>query len=181
LQRNIEEGKLPLDTVSAKAETIVNHLKDATIEARGLAAGLYPVNIEEYGLAPALKKLANDTTQRFPVACSFECSEPVVLADARAAAHVYRIAQEAVSNAIRHGKAESVLISLAATDHLITLKIEDNGEGKLKELKSTGMGLRTMNYRARAIGGSLEIRQHPRRGIELICSFPNQQRAEFKE
>ena len=175
LQRNVEEKKLAPDTISAKAGEIVDLLKDATNEARGLAAGMYPVNIEEYGLAPGLKKLAADTALRFRIACKFECTGSIVLVDNRAAAHVYRITQEAVSNAIRHGKAKLVLISLAAAGGWITLKIEDNGVGLLKDMEPTGMGLKTMNYRARSIGGSLEIRQHPQRGIEVICSFPNQQ------
>jgi len=173
LQRNLDEENLTPDAVSAKAESIVNLLKEATNEARGLAAGMYPVNIEEYGLAPGLEKLADDTAERFHVACKFECAEPIVLADNDVAKHVYRITQEAVSNAIAHGKAESVVITLAAIDNQVTLKIEDNGEGVLTEFEPTGMGLKTMNYRAHAIGGSLEIRQRPEHGIEVICSFPN--------
>jgi signal transduction histidine kinase len=67
-----------------------------------------------------------------------------------------------------------VLITLAAAGEQITLKIEDNGEGTLKEMNLRGMGLQTMNYRARSIGGSLAIRQRPRRGMAVICSFVNQ-------
>ena len=180
LQRNLDEEKLSPDAVSAKAESIVNLLKKATNEARGLATGMYPVNIEEYGLAPGLKKLADETAQRFHIACKFECAEPIVLADNDVAKHIYRITQEAVSNAIRHGKTESVVITLAAINNRVTLKIEDNGQGVLTEFKPTGMGLKTMNYRAHAIGGSLEIRQRPENGIEVICSFPNQQGPEAR-
>jgi len=178
LQRNLNEEKLSPDAVSAKAESIVNLLKEATNEARGLAVEMYPVNIEEYGLATGLEKLASDTARRFHIACRFECAAPVVLTDNRAAAHLYRITQEAVNNAIRHGKAESMVISLAAAGDRITLRIEDNGIGRLQDIASTGMGLKTMTYRARSIGGSLELRQCPERGIAVICSFPNQQAPE---
>jgi PAS domain S-box-containing protein len=178
LQRNIEDEKLPSAAVSAKAETITNLLKDATNEARCLALGMYPVNIEEYGLALALEKLAADTVERFQIRCKFKSAAPVMLADKQAAAHVYRITQEAVSNAIRHGKAELVLITLAIVGEQITLKIEDNGLGKLERLKPIGMGLKTMNYRARAIGGSLEIRQRARGGLAVICTFSNQGKPE---
>jgi len=174
LQRNLEEEKLPVGTAVAKADTIANLLKEAINEARGLAAGMYPVNIEEYGLAPALEKLAADTAQRFRINCKFKCAESVVLADTRAAAHLYRITQEAVSNAIRHGGAGLVQISLGTAGGQITLKIEDDGMGQLKDMEPTGMGLKTMNYRARSIGGSLDIWQRPPHGIAVVCSFPNQ-------
>jgi signal transduction histidine kinase len=174
LKRNLEEEKLPASAMVAKADRIANLLKESVDEAHVLAVGMYPVNIEEYGLAPALEKLAADTAQQFHINCKFRCAAPVVLVDNRAAVHLYRITQEAVSNAITHGWAELVLITLAAAGEQITLKIEDNGEGTLKEMNLRGMGLQTMNYRARSIGGSLAIRQRPRRGMAVICSFVNQ-------
>jgi len=178
LQRNLEQEKLPPATASSDAAMIVNLVKEAINEARGLAMRMYPVNIEEYGLVHALEKLASDMAQRFRIKCEFKCEEPVALADNRVATHLYRIAQEAVSNAYKHGLAETVIIKLATAKEWITLKIEDNGQGRLDGLKSTGMGLKTMNYRARAIGGKLAIRQRPRRGLAVICTFPNQQKPE---
>lgn len=174
LKRNLEEDKLPAGVAAAKADTIANLLKEAVNEARGLAAGMYPVNIEEYGLAPALERLAADTAQRFHMNCKFKCASPIVLVDNHAAAHLYRITQEAVRNAITHGRAELVLITLAASGERITLKIQDSGQGLLKEMEPMGMGLKTMNYRARSIGASLDFRQRPRRGIAVTCSFMNQ-------
>ena len=179
LQRNLKEEKLEPDAASAKVEMIANLLKEAIKEARGLAMGMYPVNIEEYGLAPALEKLAMDTTQNFRIACRFKCTEPVSLVDNHAAAHVYRITQEAVSNAVRHGNARLVVIKLSAAGDRIVLKIEDNGSGLIEDLRPTGIGLRTMNYRARAIGGTLEIHQRRLGGITVTCTFPN--RAEIKD
>ena len=178
LQHNLEEEKLTPDAASAKAEGIANLLKEAINEARGLAAGLYPVNIEEYGLALALENLSADMAERLHISCKYLCAEPVVLADKRAAAHVYRITQEAVNNAVKHGRAESVVITLAETRGQVTLKIEDDGTGRLSELKPTGMGLKTMNYRARSLGGTLELRDRPDCGIAVVCSFPNQRTAE---
>jgi PAS domain S-box-containing protein len=174
LQRNLAEEKLPPANASAETERVVSMVKDAIGEARGLAMEMYPVTIEEHGLAHALEKLACSMAQRFQIKCKFKCAEPIELADNQVAAHVYRITQEAVSNAFKHGRAERVAIKLAAAGQRIILKIEDDGEGVVQELKPTGMGLKTMNYRARAIGGFLEIRQRPRRGLAVICSFPNQ-------
>jgi two-component system CheB/CheR fusion protein len=173
LQQSLEEEKLSPAAASADAKTIVTLVRDANAEARGLALEMYPVNIEEYGLAHALKKLANDMALRMRIKCNFKSTGSLSLADKLVATHLYRITQEAVSNAFRHGRAELVAITLAASDNRITLKIADNGHGQLKKLKPTGMGLKTMNYRARAIGGSLEIRQRPRGGLAVICSIPN--------
>jgi signal transduction histidine kinase len=174
LKRNLEEDKLPAGAAAAKADAIVNLLKEAVNEARDLAAGMYPVNIEEYGLAPALERLAAESARRFHLNCKFKCPAPVVLVDNHAAAHLYRITQEAVRNATTHGRAELVLITLAAAGERITLKIEDNGRGLLKGMEPMGMGLKMMNYRARTIGASLDFRQRPRRGIAVTCSFMNQ-------
>jgi PAS domain S-box-containing protein len=175
LQHELEDEKLPFE--ARKAAAIVNLLQDAGDEARNLAMGMYPVNIEEYGLISALEILAADMARRFQIRCNFKCPYPVVLADNRAATHVYRITQEAVSNAYKHGKAKTVAINLTALGGRITLKIEDDGEGLLTELNPPGMGLKTMKYRARAIGGTLEIQQRRQRGLMVICFFSNQQRS----
>lgn len=176
LQRRIESGKLPSPAAAAEVGKIVDLIKDATNEARGLAAGMYPVDIEEYGLAAALEKFAFDTSERFRVACRFTTSRPPIeVGESHAATHLYRIAQEAVSNAINHGRADAVLINLAANSGCITLRIEDNGHGRLEDIQTTqtsGMGLKTMNYRARVIGGSLEICECSPSGLAVICSFP---------
>lgn len=172
LQRNLEEGKLSAPAAAADVEKIVNLVKEAASEARGLALGMYPVNIEEYGLALALEKFASDTARSFRITCKFAHTGPEVLLDNHAAAHLYRITQEAVSNAINHGRSGVILIKLAATGDRITLAVEDNGQGLLKDLNPSGMGLKTMKYRAGALGGSLEIRQRARRGLAVICSFP---------
>lgn len=173
LQRNLEAEKLTCAAAALDAEKIVNLIRDATHEARGLAMGMYPVNVEEHGLSVALERFAEDTAQRFHIQCRFRCATPITLADSRAAIHLYRISQEAVCNAIRHGRAETVLIDLAAHDGQLILTIQDDGIGMLKDWQPTGMGLKTMSYRARLIGGALDIRQRAH-GIKVICSFPNE-------
>ena len=178
LEHNLEDKKVSLAAAAADTKRIVDLIREASKEARELALGMYPVNIEEYGVVEALRNLAANLTQRFRIKCRFKCAGTVELADSQVAAHLYRIAQEAVSNAYKHGMAELVLIKLAAAGERITLKIEDDGNGRLDKLKPTGMGLKTMNYRARAIGGALEIRQRPKGGLAVICAFPNQRRPE---
>lgn len=176
LQRRIESGKLPPQVAAAETGKIVDLIRDATNEARELASGMYPVCIEEYGLAAALEKFAFDTSHRFHVTCRFASSRPPVqVRESHAATHLYRIAQEAVSNAINHGQANAVLISLAAAGNGITLKIEDNGHGQIEDIQmsqTSGMGLKTMNYRARVIGGSFNLCQRNPNGLAVICMFP---------
>jgi PAS domain S-box-containing protein len=178
LQRNLEEDKLLPGAASEDTKMIVSLVKEAINEARSLAMEMYPVNIEEYGLAAALEKLALNMSNRFRITCRFKCSQPVTLADKQVATHVYRITQEAVSNAFKHGRANLVLIVLSHSGDQVSLTVEDNGNGLLQNVKPTGMGLKTMHYRARAIGGSLEIRQRSRHGLAVVCSFPNQQKLE---
>lgn len=178
LKHNLAAGKLSPAAASADAGTIAAYIKDAIDEAHGLATGMFPVRIEENGLMSALEELAADTARRFHIACKFKCAEPVALTDNHAATHLYRIVQEAVNNAVKHGRAKSVVIRLDEAGGRIILKIQDNGDGVLKKIKHPGMGLKTMNYRAQTIGGALEIRQRPRRGLEITCSFPQQQKPE---
>ena len=176
LKDDLAAGKLPTAAASAGAGEIADLIKNAIDEAHGMATGMFPVRIEENGLMSALAELAADTARRFRIDCKFKCAKPVALADSHAATHLYRIAQEAVSNAVKHGRAKLVVIKLSETRGRITLKIEDNGEGILKKIKQPGMGLKTMHYRAQTIGGLLEIQQRPRRGIAVTCSFQKQQK-----
>lgn len=177
LKRNLGENNLRPAAASAAAAAIAKHIQGAIQEAHNLATGLYPVRIEENGLMSALEDLAADTAGRFHIACKFECDVPVHFPDNLAATHLYRIAQEAVSNAIKHGKAKNVVIHLSEDGERVTLSVEDDGNGGLKKTKSPGMGLKTMNYRARSIGGALETRRRPRGGFILTCSFPRPQGA----
>jgi signal transduction histidine kinase len=87
------------------------------------------------------------------------------------AIHLYRIAQEAASNAIKHGKARRIDISLAAKDHSVTLTVNDNGIGLSRKLpKRKGMGLRIMRYRAEVIGGALVVEPVPGGGTRVVCT-----------
>jgi signal transduction histidine kinase len=93
--------------------------------------------------------------------------------DSTAAIHLYRIAQEAVSNAIKHGRANKIVISLRANEGQVVLTVSDNGTGvPAQAIRKNGMGLSIMKYRAQMIGGSVEIRGRPRAGTRVSCLFP---------
>jgi signal transduction histidine kinase len=121
----------------------------------------------------ALEIFAVQTSSMFGMNCRFSCPLPVLIEAPITAAHLYRIAQEAVSNAIRHGGASEIEISLDESDSGIRLCIRDNGTG-MPALPSghDGMGLRTMTDRANAIGGRFSIHPGMLGGAEVICIAP---------
>jgi signal transduction histidine kinase len=121
----------------------------------------------------ALGKWANEVEVLFQIRCSFHCDAPVYVPDANAATHLYRIAQEAVNNAIRHGKSKNIVISLAEKGGTAVLTIQDDGGGfPAKPTSVPGVGLSIMNYRADMIGGSLKVQPNDSRGITVTCMFP---------
>jgi PAS domain S-box-containing protein len=155
-----------------EAETIAELIRQGTLQARMLARGLSPVNLEANGLMSALRELALNTEALFRITCRFDCSQEVLVMDNTKAVQVYRIAQEAITNAVKHGHSTLVLLSLDRSGHQATLKITDNGLGfPAHTAKSSGMGLRTMQYRADMIGASLRITPAGERGIEVTCVF----------
>jgi two-component system sensor kinase FixL len=145
---------------SVRAARIAERVQRAIEQTRMLARGLSPLEMESTGLMAALSELASNTEQLFGIRRVFEASSPVMIEDAAAATHLYRIAQEAISNAIKHGKSSEITISLKAEHNRITLAIKDDGAGFSQPGKRPrGMGLRIMKYRAGVIGGSLEVRR----------------------
>lgn len=152
---------------------ISNYVKDAIQQTRMLAQGLSPVQVETNGLMSALKGLADHATRLFKVSCSFHCDEPVAVTDVSKATHLYRIAQEAINNAVRHGKARRIEIGLVENGTSNKLTISSDGTPPPTEDRpKDGMGLHTMKYRADVIGGKVEIAPGRNSGSEVICTFP---------
>jgi signal transduction histidine kinase len=161
------------ENVRADARRLVALIEDGITLARGIAKGLYPIEKDSTGLMNALEHFAENTTQMFGVDCRFECPMPVLIENANTASHLYRIAQEAVSNAIRHGRATRVTVLLEKSDEGVRLRVSDNGAGLPKHLpKHGGMGLRTMADRTSSIGGRLSIHPGLMGGAEVVCSAP---------
>jgi PAS domain S-box-containing protein len=158
-------------TDSTRAGEIARHVREAIGQTRSLARGLSPVTLESEGLALALRELAGNTEKMFGVACRVECLSNVPTLAAAAATHVYRIAQEAVSNAIKHGKAREIAIYLEATADRMSLRVSDNGCGFPKVLpRNDGMGLRIMRYRAGMVGGLLSVEPGTEGGTIVSCT-----------
>jgi two-component system, LuxR family, sensor kinase FixL len=160
---------------AGQAGRIAEHVRQAISHTRMLARGLSPVEVEVNGLMSALHELAKHTKALFGISCRFECPVPVLLHDNAAATHLFRIAQEAVNNAVKHGRATKIVIRLAADEQSTTLRVTDNGVGLRKpKPEHTGMGLRIMKYRSDMIGGTLAIHPAEDRGTSVVCTFPRQ-------
>jgi PAS domain S-box-containing protein len=154
-------------------------LQRAIQHARDLARGLAPTaTMVDRGLMESLQDLATHTQKVFHRKCRFRCETPVSIGDPAIGIHLYRIAQEAVSNAIRHGKATQIDIQLALHDRDLILGIHDNGGGMPAEFpKSKGMGLRIMQYRSGVINGSLAVQREARGGTAIVCTVKDALRA----
>lgn len=154
------------------ATEITNLIKDADQFARTLARGLVPVEFDQKGLEAALERLCENAKKLFNIECTLEISGDPYFEDTTHAIHMYRIAQEAVSNAVKHGGATSVSIHLASSDRHIRLRVMDNGTGFPEEWDSEGgLGVRIMQFRARLIGGTLEISNRKEKGAVITCTM----------
>lgn len=160
---------------AGQARTIAKYVRESIGQARGLARGLSPVGIELDGFVTALRELALSTEKMFGVRCEVSCGDTPVAEKNPAATHLYRIAQEAIHNAIRHGRAQVIVLSIRAGERYFELRVEDDGSGLPADVQSSrGMGLRIMKYRAGMIGGTLEIDPRPEGGTIVRCLFPAQ-------
>jgi signal transduction histidine kinase len=159
--------------VRADARRLAELIEDGIALARGVAKGLYPVELQSDGLMQALENFTASTSEMFGIQCHFECPSPVLIENPSTAAHLYRIAQEAVSNALRHGHATRIEVVLEESDSEIRLRVSDNGAGLPDPLPThDGMGLRTMTDRAGSIGGQLSILPGVMGGAEVVCMAP---------
>jgi signal transduction histidine kinase len=153
-------------------------VNQATEQARGLAKGLHPVDLDTGTLLSALEELAATTESLFGVRCLFKRGKPVPADNAASGVHLYRIAQEAVTNAVKHGRAKNIQIELAPKGDTCVLIVTSDGLDFPEDPgdRNTGMGLQIMAHRADIIGGSLDIRKGAAGGTVVTCTFPNSKR-----
>ncbi|HEU5079552.1 MAG TPA: PAS domain-containing protein [Opitutaceae bacterium] len=156
------------------AAMIAGLVNDAIAQCRALSRGLCPVQLEHTGLPSALEDLTFQVQLISGVNCRFKAVGTPPVCSHDAAMHVYRITQEAINNAIRHGEAKSVNVSLVTNGTTCKVMIEDDGTGfdVDAERKAPGVGLRLMNYRAAIIGGTFAIAARPGGGVAIECTFP---------
>ncbi len=172
--RSLADDLRPISApAAADAETMEDLIKSAVNEARSLARGIFPARIAEEGLGIALQDLAVMTSKLAGLTVECHDLRPEVNIDSTVSLHLYRIAQEAVANAVRHSQASRVTISLDVTNADVVLMITDNGSG-LHETGGPrlGMGVRTMQHRAATVQGNLVLKTSPSGGMQVVCTVP---------
>ena len=170
--------KLPRAAASESALACeINSLLGQSIQqVRDLARGLDPVSLKSLGLVAAFTDFCSNTEAVFGITCKFRCEPRPRKLNTHREAHLFRIAQEAVNNAIAHGQAQSIDVVLSFQNGQGTLAIQDDGIGFCDASDHQpdprpGIGLHTMTYRARQIGGSLDVKRLSPRGTLVTCVF----------
>ena len=167
----VEQKDKMLPSHAEMIAKIKEHLHNVTIQSKQLARGLYLHELENRGLEPALKELTTSIQSLFNVRCDFSSEGLSTIDNLETATHLYRIAQEALSNAVKHSQADQILLRIVSESRQTTLVIKDNGKGfeVNNEFVKKGMGLGIMINRARMINASLTIDSQPEQGTEIRC------------
>ena len=159
---------------SEQARKIAGLVNKAIAWTRDLARGLAPVDLDqEDGLSSALRQLADGAAEMYGLDCHFETAGDVTFRDPPVAVHLYRVAQEALNNAVKHGRPRRVVVRLTGTGgREISVSVEDDGSGfdPTTRVGRGGMGLRIMRYRAKMVAGTLDVRPRPGGGTVVSCS-----------
>jgi PAS domain S-box-containing protein len=167
-----EDLQMERPDLAQQTSQMSRFLREAIAQTRSLAHGLTPFMLDAGGLQAALAELAQRTHSIGRVACRFVCPVPVPFKDAEAAAHLFRIAQESVGNALKHAGATEIVLTLTAEEGTVYLTIGDNGRGLPKTRKRReGIGLLVMRHRANTIGAELTIESKSGNGVIVSCSL----------
>ena len=173
LLAKVLEKKLAGSAAHEDAKGIVELAGKALKEVKDLAHGLYPSQLERSGLGPALEELARDQMRLFRVPCAFIGDGQIPPFDALISRNLYRIAQEATNNAIKHAQAKRIEIVVRVTRDRMTLEVDDDGVGIPESaVRGEGLGLRIMKYRANMIGAALDFKKRPGGGT-VVSSVLN--------
>ncbi len=170
LKGDMADLKPPRPDLLGQLTCLAGFLREAITQTRALAHGLTAFMLDASGLHAALAELVQRTNTLGRVRCRFVCPVPVLLHDSETAGHLYRIAQEAVANALRHASASEVGVSLTGGDGHILLTVSDNGKGlPVSRKHGGGIGLQVMRHRANAIGAELTIDSKRGKGVTVSC------------
>lgn len=168
LAEDLQAQKL---SAAEDAVLIEESLKNAVVEARALARGIFPVHVDRSGLTAALTDLGRTTGRLTGAKIDVRAETEINVDSPEAAMQLYRIAQEALANAVRHSEASQISILVTVEGNQLKLMIEDNGKGiNFRTGARTGMGLRTMQYRAQALGGLLDVKDRKGGGTVVTCA-----------
>ncbi|MDB6065316.1 MAG: putative sensor protein [Pedosphaera sp.] len=170
LERKVANKHLPKVKETRKIQTLINQVINHT---RDLAHDFSSLDLQGDNLALELKGLASNVRKMFQISCRFSSKGTLPRLQPNITVQLYKISQEAVSNAVKHGKAKLVSISLTSVSGKLILVIRNNGlPFPVSKTDKTGVGLRIMNSRAGIIGGSLAIRSQGDNGTIVTCTLP---------
>jgi PAS domain S-box-containing protein len=157
---------------SAAADKIVHLVNEAIDKTRELSRGLLPVETPQ-GLMCALERWSTEIENLFRIQCRFQCERPIHVYSENVATHLYRIAQEAVNNAIKHARPSRIDIVLEQEGDGVVMTIKDDGVGlpANRARSSKGLGLQIMEYRAKVIGGTLKVERGTQGGTIVTCQL----------
>jgi signal transduction histidine kinase len=175
LSLQVLSGKLAAASLpqAKDADHGVQLVEDAIDLTRKIALGLFPLELEGAGLPGALVELCRRMANRYRIKCEFKSDLRELTLDSNTAMHIYRIAQEAVTNAAKHGHVSDVSVELKQLDGNLILNVTDDGIGFPEPLpESPGLGLRIMSSRAGMISGSVSVKNRPEGGIAVTCRLP---------
>ena len=153
----------------AQADQVVRYIEEGIDLSRNLARGLFSPELEADGLLVALHGLSENMTERYQLPCMFDSEGVVKVGDPKVATQLYRIAQEAAMNAIKHAKAGQIDIRLVESETALTLTVADDGIGLPKQPGSQGLGLRLMAHGATLIGANFEVKRRDEGGTLVQC------------
>ena len=163
-----KESPAAAATLEESAQTVNRNV----VVARELAGGLQAVELTASGLKNALRDLAAQASENAGIKCHFKAARGVRVPDDTVALHLYRIAQEAVTNAVKHSGAKNILISLDRSQTHTCVSVQDDGKGFVVKRRGKGLGLHMMRYRCNALGGELKIERRRTGGTEVTCVIP---------
>lgn len=169
--RNNSKAAADRALLQKELDRLTQYIRSAIAQTRSLAHGLTPFKVESGGLEAALAELGRTASDSGTVKCKFVCPEPVLLKEKEIATNLYRIAQEAVNNALKHSAATQIEIDLRRENGVLRLQISDNGKGLMSPAPE-GLGLRVMNHRAGVIGAELRLQSEPLKGVTVLCKLP---------
>jgi PAS domain S-box-containing protein len=169
LKESAERSKAGTSDSCQLAKRILDGITRAHQEVQTISRGLVPMRLVNEGLMDALRELASRTDDREGITCAFKCEQPVEIPESVTATHLYRIAQEAITNALKHARPEHILISLESHSGHPILQVADDGTGFVLSEPSEGIGLKTMVYRASLIGANLTITPVETGGTLVTC------------
>jgi len=156
-----------------EAAEITSLAMGAVQEVKRLAHGLYPTDLDRLGLQAVLGELARSLSRMYGVECAYQGEESTIELDERTALHLYRIAQEATTNSVKHGRPQQVAIDLFRENDAIHLLVRDDGDGISGTIgPGRGMGLKIMQHRANMVGARLDIESTPGEGVIVRCVLP---------